>query len=196
MQQQIQAQIKRMQAKGATYADARWYPFEENQVFSMWNGNLKVNNSSRESGIGIRVLYKGAWGFSASSELGDLDTLFDRALDNARAASQRVTFPVRLAEKDAVQASFTSPCQVNPFEVPVNDKLGFLSVIDASMNQSGVFQRVVDLSFTRKQIVIQDSEGSQIEKMITESFLSLQVIGLDAQGNAHERSFSPRVGNV
>ena len=70
----------------------------------MWNGNLKNASSARESGVGVRVLYKGAWGFSASSDLSDLPALFDKALDNARVAAERVTFPVRLAEKDAIQA--------------------------------------------------------------------------------------------
>ena len=105
MQNEIKQQIERLKSRGATYVDARWYPFEETNQLMMWNGNLKNASSSRESGIGIRVLYQGAWGFSASSDLGDLASLFDRAFDNARVAAERVTFPVRLAEKDAVQAA-------------------------------------------------------------------------------------------
>ncbi len=192
MQKQIQAQIERVKARGATYVDTRWYPFEDNQYLSMWNGNLKVNSSGRESGIGIRVLYQGAWGFSASSDVKDLEGLFDKALDNARAAAQRVTFPVRLAEKDAVQASFSSPCKIDPFDVPIADKMAFLSAMDNQLNQSGVFQRVCDLTFTRKQIVYLDSEGSQIEKHLNETFINLGVVGMDAQGNSHQRSYSPR----
>lgn len=192
MQKQIQSQIERIKAGGATYVDARWYPFEENQTLSMWNGNLKENASRRESGIGIRVLYKGAWGFSASSDVKNLAALFDKALDNAVSAAQRVTFPVRLAEKDALQASFASPYQVNPFEVPLSEKMAFLKHMDAQLDQPGVFQRICDVAFTRKQIIYQDSEGSEIEKLIGETFVALQVIGLDSQGNSHERSFSPR----
>ncbi len=197
MQKQIQAQIERMKHSGATYADARWYPFEESQALTMWNGNLKNNTSSKESGIGIRALYKGAWGFSASSDLTNLSALFDKALENAKAAAERVTFPVRLSEKDAVQAQFSSPNKINPFEVSLAEKVDFLKAMDAKLEQPGVFQRVSDLQFVRKQIVFQDSEGSQIEKLITEVFAALEVVGLDAQGNAHERSFkAPRRGNT
>jgi TldD protein len=189
MLQQIKTQIDRVKGLGATYVDARWYPFEETNYLLMWNGNLKTSTFARESGIGIRVLYKGAWGFSASSDLSDVPALFSKALDNARAASDRVTFPVRLAAKEAVQAQFTSPCRINPFEVPVADKVAFLKEMDEKLDQEGVFQRVADLSFIRKQILFLDSEGSEIEKLITDVFATLDVSGKDEQGAMHERKF-------
>ena len=189
MRDLLKQQIDRTQAQGATYVDARWYPLEENSELIMMNGNLKSTAASRQSGLGVRVLYQGAWGFSASSDLSDLPALFDRALANARAASKRVTFPVRLAEKDAVEAQFTSPCQVNPFEVPLSDKVSFLKEVDSRLNQSGVAQRFSGLNFMRKQIVFLDSEGSEIEKNITEVFGMMSVTGKDAAGESYERSF-------
>ena len=126
MLKQLQEQIERLKKAGATYVDARWYPVEEANYLMMWNGNLKSASSSRESGLGVRVLYKGAWGFSASSDLSDVAALFDKAFDNARVAAERVTFPVRLAEKDAIQASFNSPNRMDPFRVPLADKVAFL----------------------------------------------------------------------
>jgi len=189
MQDQIKQQIERLRSQGATYVDARWYPFEESNQLLMWNGNLKNASSSRESGIGIRVLYQGAWGFSASSDMGDLAGLFDKAFDNARVAAKRVTFPVRLAEKDAIQARFESPSRINPFEVPLADKVAFLKEMDGKLDQKGVFQRVSSLTFMRKQIVFIDSEGSQIEKQLTEVFARLEVYGLDGHGETFERKF-------
>ena len=191
MRKQLQQQIDRLKASGATYVDARWYPFEETNQLMMRNGNLKDNAASRQSGVGVRVLYQGAWGFSASSDLSDPAALFDKALDNARVAAQRVTFPVRLAEKDAIQASFASPCKVNPFEVPLAEKVAFLKEMDEKLNQPGVFQRAGSLVFMRKQIVFLDSEGSEIEKLITEVFCKLRISGKDSQGETHVRSYAP-----
>jgi TldD protein len=187
--QQIKQQIDHLRASGADYADARWVPVEENNYLLMWNGNLKEAVLQKESGIGVRVLYKGAWGFSAASDLSDLPGLFGKALGNAKAASQRVTFPVRLADKEAVQAEFTSPCQINPFQVPFAEKVAFMQEMDERLNQAGVFQRIADLTFVRKQIVFLDSEGSEIEKLVTEVFAGLQVLGQDSQGETHERKF-------
>ncbi len=197
MQKELQEHIARLRAAGALYVDARWYPVEENNDLMMWNGNLKDASASRESGVGVRVLYKGAWGFSATSDLSHLGALFDKAFDNARVAAERVTFPVRLAEKDAIQASFASPNRIDPFAVPLADKLAFMQAMDAKLNQPGVFQRICQLTFTRKQIVFLDSEGSEIEKTIVEVFPSIQVAGLDAQGQMHSRTFSPpRMGDT
>ena len=197
MLDKIKQQIERIKALGATYVDTRWYPFEESNYLMMWNGNLKNATSSRESGVGIRVLYKGAWGFSASSDLSDLPALFDKAFDNARVAAERVTFPIRLAEKDAIQGKFESPSAINPFDVPLADKVAFLKDMDAQLNQEGVFQRVCDMTFVRKQIIFVDSEGSHIEKLITEVFSTLQVSGLDEQGASYERTFRPaRTGDT
>lgn len=191
MLDQIKQQIERIKARGATYVDTRWYPLEETNSMLMWNGNLKDTTFARESGVGIRVLYKGAWGFSASSDLSDLKALYDKAFDNARAAAERVTFPIRLAEKDAIQAKFVSPNKINPFEVPLAEKVAFMKEMDEKLNQPGVAQRVIDMTFIRKQIIFVDSEGSEIEKLITEVFSGLEVDGVDETGANHERKFKP-----
>ncbi len=190
-QTQIKTQIERLKSAGATYVDARWYPREETNSLTMWNGNLKNASASQESGIGVRVLYKGAWGFSASSDMSSLGGLFDKAFDNARVAAERVTFPVRLSEKDAIQAAFSSPNRIDPFSVDLSDKIAFLKEMDEKLNQAGVVQRVVDVTFMRKQIIFLDSEGSQIEKNIIEVFPGITVMGIDSSGEMHRRTFSP-----
>jgi TldD protein len=53
-----------------------------------------------------------------------------------------------------------------------------------------VVQRVGDLFFIQKQIVFLDSEGSEIEKQITDVFAQIQVSGKDEQGVTHERKFA------
>ena len=189
MLDEIRVQLDRIQQAGATYVDCRWYPVEETIGLTMWNGNLKQASASRESGVGIRVLYQGAWGFSASSDTGNLSAVFDKALDNARVAAERVTFPVRLAEKDAIQATFTSPSRIDPFDVPLGEKVAFLAGVDERLDQPGIFQRIGGLDFVRKQIVFLDSEGSEIEKQITEVFGGMEVHGVDADGVSHQRSF-------
>jgi TldD protein len=191
MQKQLQEQIEKLKSAGAAYVDARWYPVEETNNFTMMNGNLKNASASRESGVGVRVLYKGAWGFSASSDTSSLSAIFDKAFENARVAAERVTFPIRLAEKDAIQATFSSPNRIDPFEVPLAEKIAFLQAMDEKLNQTGVFQRATDVTFMRKQIIFLDSEGSQIEKNIIEVFPTLQVMGIDADGEAHMRKYSP-----
>ena len=191
MKDTIRKHIDQLHAKGAHYVDARWYPHEDSNFLFMWNGNLKENNASSQSGLGVRVLYNGAWGFSASSDLSSPDAIFEKAFDNARIASERVTFPIRLAEKEAVTGSFNSPNQIDPFTVGLDEKVAFLQKMDSALNQSGVVQRISMLQFVRKQIVFMDSEGSEIEKNIIEVFPSLGAMGIDKDGGMQRRTYHP-----
>lgn len=197
MKQQLKQNMDKLMAQGATYVDARWYPSEESNSLLMWNGNLKNLSASSQSGVGVRVLYHGAWGFSAASSLEDTAAIFEKALDNARTAAERVDFPVRLAEKDAVRASFVSPNRVDPFTVPLTDKLEFLRMMDTKLNQSGVAQRVAALDFVKRQIVFMDSEGSEIDKTIIDVFPTFEVMGIDKDGEMQSRKYkSARQGST
>ena len=191
MKDTIRKHIDQLHAKGALYVDARWYPREDSNFLFMWNGNLKENNASSQSGMGVRVLYNGAWGFSASSDLANPDAIFEKAFDNARIASERVTFPIRLAEKEAVVGSFNSPNQIDPFTVGLDEKVAFLQKMDGALNQPGIVQRFSVLEFVRKQIIFMDSEGSEIEKNIIEVFPSIQAMGIDKDGGMQRRKYQP-----
>ena len=191
MRQKLKTQIDQLKSKGATYADVRWYPHEDQNILVMHNGNLKTLAATSETGAGVRVLYKGAWGFSASSDLADLDTLFAKAFDNARIAAERVTFPVRLAEKDAIQDSFTSPNKINPFNIPLEEKVDFLKRLDQALAQPGVMQRVAVLRFNSRQQVYIDSEGSEIEKNLIDVYSQINVMGVDKDGGMQSRGYAP-----
>ena len=50
------SQVKRLMARGADYADVRYYPNHEEDFKLMWNGNFLAFNRSEESGFGC-LLY-------------------------------------------------------------------------------------------------------------------------------------------
>ncbi|HPX92615.1 MAG TPA: TldD/PmbA family protein [Bacillota bacterium] len=188
-------QIRRLTDQGASYADVRYYPKEEEDFLLMWNGNLLAFNRSETSGFGVRVLADGAWGFAASSSLNDIQATFDRALENARAAAGRLKRPIRLADKEAVKGCFDSPCQTDPFEIPLEDKLALMKELDGFIDQPGVQQRRVMISTSKRTVHYYDSEGAEIEKRIIDIFPSIQVAAMDADGVQQERKYlPPRLG--
>jgi TldD protein len=105
-----------------------------------------------------------------------------------------VTFPVRLAEKDAIQATFTSPNRIDPFDVPLADKVAFLQGDGSNPGTSRASSSASRLTFMRKQIVFVDSEGSEIEKQITEVFAHEPLSASDADGETHEALLPPGPG--
>ena len=188
-------QIRRLTDKGATYADVRYYPKKEEDVMFMWNGNFLEFNRSEESGFGVRVLVDGAWGFAASSSMTDVSITFDRAFANAAAAATRIKRPIRLADKEVLSGRFTSPCEQDPFEVPLAEQIALMKDLDSYVNKPEVEQRRVILSTVRNTIQYYDSEGAEIEKHITDIFPTIQVAATDAEGMQQGRKYlPPRLG--
>ncbi len=191
------SQVERLMARGADYADVRYYPNHEEDFKLMWNGNFLAFNRSEESGFGVRVLVGGAWGFAASSNMSSPEETFDRAFANASAASTKVKRPIRLADKEVLSGRFVSPCAVDPFEVPMAEQIAMMRELDGYINQEGVMQRRVMLRTIRNTIQYYDSEGAEIEKHFVEIFPSIHVTSFDETGMMQGRKYQPpRLGET
>lgn len=189
------SQIKRLTDRGASYADVRYFPREEENALIMWNGNFLAFDRSETSGYGVRVLVDGAWGFAASSNLTDVSRTFNQAFENARSAAQRVKLPVRLADKEVLKGRFESPCQLDPFDIPLAEQVALMKDLDGYLNQAGVEQRQVQMSTVKKTTHYYDSEGAEIEKKIIDIFPSIQVAAADSEGMQQSRKYlPPRLG--
>lgn len=183
--------ISRLLARGASYADVRFHPKEEGRSSYMRNGNLLGFSQNTEAGFGVRVLVDGSWGFAASSDINNIIPTFDKAFDNARAASLKQTRKIVLADKNINKGRFISPCRENPLEIPFDKQMDFMLKMDKALKQKGVDQRFVGVDATRKTVEYYDSEGAEIIKEITEIFPHISVSGIDADGLNQSRTYEP-----
>lgn len=183
--------ISRLMARGAGYADVRFHPKEENRSISMQNGNLSSFFQETEAGFGVRVLVDGSWGFAASSDIDNIIPTFDKAFDNARAAAQKQTRKIVLADKSINKGRFISPCRENPLEVSLERQMEFIKKMDNALNQKGVEQRLTSFLASSKIVEYYDSEGAEIVKDIKELFPSIQVSARDNQGINQLRYYMP-----
>ncbi len=188
----LKKHILRIKQQGASFVDTRFYPNEESENLLFLQGNLKSNSRSTSTGVGVRVLVDGAWGFAAASSTDALDTLFDNAFQNAQTAAKRVVFPVQLADRIPVTASFESPCGIDPFSVPLNEKIDFLKRIDNKLDQPRVAQRMCNIRTVNRHIIYIDSDDVYIEKTIHDIFSDIQVVGVEKNGMAQQRSHDLR----
>jgi TldD protein len=88
---------------GAQYCDVRAETVES-EGFLLENGEIEHFTSSRDSGLGIRILTNGAWGFFSISNPKSLDEVKNATLDaikNAQHYSQNKKHKVKLAENKA-----------------------------------------------------------------------------------------------
>ncbi len=88
---------------GASYADARFEARTENGLL-VENGSIEHFASARESGLGVRVIADGAWGFYAFAnpkDIADSRTAAEKAVKLAKGYSASLKRKVSLADTKA-----------------------------------------------------------------------------------------------
>jgi len=192
MRTRLRDEIARTIRRGASYVDVRYYPREDSEFLLLMQGNLKAVDQSSTTGLGVRVLFKGAWGFAAASSRDAVAAVFEHAFANAEAAARLVSWPIELAPRTPVTARYESPCAEDVFTIPLHDKIAFLQQIDQQLTHPRVAQRITHLFAVTKTILFLDSDGAEIEKTIHEVFAQMNVVGVEAGGMSQTRSFDLR----
>lgn len=188
MRQQVKNCISGIMAKGADYLDARIYTHDDSETLMLYDGNLEANDTSFESGLGVRVLYGGAWGFAATSNLSAMESCFEQACKNAQTAASLVKVPLKMASRPSHKGSFFSPVKQDPFEISLKDKLEFLGAIDNSLKEDWIFKRYVYAEFQKKHLYFFSSEGTEVEKNLSNVFAKMMIMALDTDGQMQRRS--------
>jgi len=184
----VKQQLKRMSDSGCSFGDARFYDEDRGEALTLYDGNLETNYGELERGVGVRVLKDGAWGFAATADLSAIASAFDTALANARAATLLPGFPKDMGKAQPAKGRYRPPVERDPFEVPMSEKLGLLSAIDARLKDQSVAHRFVNARFQRRKIYYWNSEGTEVDRHVLNTFATMQVMAPDAQGRTQRRS--------
>ncbi len=132
----IEAALESARLAGASYADARVVDSSREEV-QVANGRLEGVDRSDSFGIGVRVLVDGAWGFAATRDvtIDDAARIGREAVAVGRASAMVSAAPVRLAPLDPATGTWSSVCDIDPFTVPLEDKLAMLIAADAALRE-------------------------------------------------------------
>src|SRR5512138_1859935 len=105
---------------GAEYADVRIVRYLRQNIGAE-DERVSGINDSEDLGIGVRVLWNGAWGFAGSGTLtrDEAMRVAAQAVAIAKASATTLKKPVRLAPEPAHVATFRTPYEVDPFAVPM-----------------------------------------------------------------------------
>ena len=164
-------------ASGASYADAR-YVERESESVSVKDGQIESVDRDGDRGVGVRVLYKGAWGFAASDRIAGQSVvvpLFQEAIARAEAAAVVQRRHVVLAAQPAQQGEYRTPLRRDPFAVPVRERVDLLRAADAILATPHATLRRSSVAAyrTRKRLVT--SEGTDVVQDIVECGAGLSV---------------------
>ena len=193
----VRKNISRIMEGGAGYVDARFFASDREEQLVLYDGNLEGNDTGYESGLGVRVLWGGAWGFAATSDSGDMQGCFDAAAENARTASRLVKVPISMGTREPVEDSYAAPVETSPFDVALGDKLDFLRGIDQELSEDWILRRMVMAHLQDRTVHFWNSDGSHIEKRLCNVFGHMVIMALDEDGRMQRRSmllYSPGDG--
>src|SRR5688572_296613 len=176
-----EAALARAAALGATYADIRINRYRRESIATR---ERQVQNVSRSTsyGLGLRVLVNGAWGFAATNnvEAGAARAAAEQAVAIARANAALATRKVVLANADKAVTTWTSAFTRDPFEVPLDTKIGFLMKLnEAALGVTGVSFVSSQILFVDEQKYFASSEGSRITQRMVRTYPQFSTTAAD-----------------
>ena len=152
--------------RGVTYADVRAIESREEDL-STKNGKASQVSSSESAGVGIRVLAFGCWGFAATDDLSSqgVEAAAALALEIARSGTAAKKQGVTLAPEERYGASWVSPARLDPFSIPVDQRLALLLAVDAELRHNpAISMAEASMHFERQRKVFVSTLGSVIDQ--------------------------------
>jgi TldD protein len=182
--------VEAARGAGADHADARIVE-EESEAITVRNQEMEGIDRSSSTGIGIRVLVNGFWGFAATARLepAEIERTARLAVAIAKAAARLPMEPVRLAEVEPVTGTWHSPMQDDPFTVPLEEKVALLMEASRRMQAvDGVAFAESGIDLFRRRTWLATSEGTAIEQTTVHSGAGIEATAL-GDGEMQRRSF-------
>ena len=170
--------VEAAQAAGAEYADARAV-VRRSQSVSTKNGRIENVNDVETEGIGVRVLAGGAWGFACDRRL-DADGAVSAARRaTAFALASSVGRSRALAPVEARSGSYRTPIEIDPFDVPLADKVDLCLRAEAALRHDTVVVTQASVRAQREHKVLFSSDGVEAEQELYETGGGLEATAVD-----------------
>ncbi|MFH1862587.1 MAG: TldD/PmbA family protein [bacterium] len=182
-------------ALGASYADIRIIESKKESL-AVRNGTIVSTDFSEDIGFGIRVIADGAWGFVSSATVSpeEIDRVAALAVRIARASSTLKAENVHLIPEPAHQDIWITPYIIDPFSVPISEKLALLLAIDEELRQGQqIAVSMASMSFFKERKWMATSEGSQIDQTYLSSGAGFSATAVQ-EGDVQVRSYPSSFG--
>ena len=166
---------------GASYCDVRVGRYLRQFVITREDKVQNVVNTE-STGVGIRVIANGAWGFAATNDLTTqgVANAARQAVAIARANAKTQTAPVQLAPTPGVgEVAWKTPIRKNAMEVPIKDKVDLLLGVNAAASKAGASFVNSMLFLVNEQKYFASTDGSYIDQDVHRIWAPMTVTGID-----------------
>jgi TldD protein len=186
----VEAALNAAQVAGAAYADVRVvHRIDERVVVK--NGAVGELERGDDLGMSVRVISSGAWGFASTFDLTPegAATAAKLAVRIAQASSRVKVSDVELAPEQPWSDRWQTPYQIDPFKVPVFDKLQLLFAVDKVLRERPEIAVAESCIISmRERTWFGSTEGAYIDQEITRCGGGFEVMAV-GNGDAQTRSF-------
>src|SRR3954452_13120614 len=175
-------------AAGGAYADARFVR-QRSEFLATRNGEVDELHRDEDEGIGVRVRVGGAWGFAATGDTSKegAEAALARALAIARAQPKVDATP--LAPEPAARGEHRGGDGTDPFDVPLDRKLGRLLEADAACGSDArVNLRQAHFGGYGREKIFASTEGALYDQRVVECGGGIAVTAA-SDGEVQVRSF-------
>ncbi|MFT4255400.1 MAG: TldD/PmbA family protein [Pseudoxanthomonas sp.] len=176
---------------GASYCDVRIGRYLRQFVMTREDKVQNVVNTE-STGIGVRVIANGAWGFAATNQLTSdgVANAARQAAAIAKANARIQTTPVQLAGAPGFgEVSWKTPIKKNAMEVPIKEKAELLLAANADAIAAGASFVNSTMFLVNEQKYFASTDGSYIDQDVHRIWLPFNVTAIDkASGKFRSRS--------
>ncbi|WP_187775639.1 TldD/PmbA family protein [Luteimonas suaedae] len=168
---------------GASYCDVRIGRYLRQFVMTREDKVQNVVNTE-STGVGVRVIANGAWGFAATNALTEAGVAqaARQATAIAKANAKIQTEPVQLAPVTGVgEVSWRTPLRKNSMEVPIKEKVDLLLGVNAAAMEAGASFVNSMLFLVNEQKYFASTDGSYIDQDVHRIWAPMTVTAIDKE---------------
>lgn len=187
--------LDQARASGASYADVR-VVHERTEEIVVKGGRVEALLVHEDAGFGVRAIAGGAWGFASSRNLvpAESDRIAALAVRIARASALAKRAGVQLGPPAVSNGSYSTPIEVDPFGVSLEDKIRILLAADEAMRQvRGITVSEASFECLRTDKLFASTEGSLVEQQIVETGGGIEATAV-GDGEVQKRSYPNSFG--
>ena len=190
------AALSRARRLGADHADFRLERIRDTHV-QVRDSELEGTLDSEETGLAVRVVCDGTWGFAAGVDLTpeSAGRVAELACELARASRPITAERIELADEPVhAGATWLSPYQIDPFVVPEEERIGLLVAwSETLLSAPGVDHVNATMVAARENKYYTDLAGTETTQQRLRIQATVTVVAVDPVSGAFEtmRSVAP-----
>ncbi len=174
---------------GVEYADVR-VSSEESDQLNLRNREIERVSRTTSTGLGVRVLRNGAWGFAALPD--PSEDAAERAARQAAEIAAGVALAqkqrVRIAEEEPQVGTYETPVEIDPFSIPVERRIRDLEVaLEVLREEQGNGSPITSVSgsmmWRRTEKLFANTEGARTEQRLTFGGAGIKAVAATDEGS-------------